>query len=123
MSEQYVIFSLSDIPETGLRCDNRIYSKAVLEKAFRKFSDEMIIPRHLQNVLEHPQSVACSIRSHDVSKKPIGFFDGADVSEFMSEVEMTGTLTIQVMKDRHMAPRMSGSTLISWNLCQVIDHE
>lgn len=76
MSEQYVKFSLSDIPETGLRCGNTIYPKAVLEKTLQKYGDKMIIPRHLQNALEHSQPVAYSLSSHDISKKPSGLFDG-----------------------------------------------
>ena len=65
MSEQYVKFSLGDIPENGIHVNGRIYPKAALEKALQKYADKMIIPRHLQTQQEHPAQPAISIRSHD----------------------------------------------------------
>ncbi len=65
MSEQYVKFSLGDIPENGIHANGRIYPKAALEKALQKYADKMIIPRHLQTQQEHPAQPAISIRSHD----------------------------------------------------------
>lgn len=114
MTGEYIEITLGELPATGLRTNGCIYPREVLEKALQKQGGKMIVPRHLQQMLEHPQPVACSIRPHDMSKKPAGLYDGLDASEFMSEVEMEGTLTVQVM---------SGSTLISWDLCQVIEHE
>lgn len=121
MSEQYVKFSLGDISEKGLVTANGcIYPKAVVEKALKKYGAKMIVPRYLKDHLEHPTE-SLSIRSHVVPEKVPNLFDGIDTSGLLSETDMI--LAMKLSKDRHFAPRMSGAQLISWDLCQVIDHE
>ncbi len=120
MKDQYVKFSLGTIPENGLKVDGRIYPKEILEKAFKNHDGKMIIPRHLKEHIEHPTE-SISLRSHASPESVPNLFAGINASEFMSETDMI--LTVKVIKDRHIAPRMSGAQLISWDLCQVIDHE
>lgn len=83
MTEQFVIFSLGNNSETGFRYGDNFYPKAVLEKALQKHGGKMIVPRHLQNELEHPQPVTCSVSSRDIPKK----LAGMDVSVFMSGID------------------------------------